>query len=206
MLRYIVSLAILVIGLGWLAVGAPVGGTFDDVMAQISDGPAVVPAGVEACDISEPGCLERQPDPPPRHTDQRITDLLAREEIPRTFLADLAEGTDYWTNFTIFEPSHGDNVAMIELVFARPVSFEGDVPSASAPCDGVGDEGDVPEDHPCLEAPREYSERTIAFSGRVIHLQVDLDRGEVINVSPLVFPDEVIDEMIEYFSSMPEAQ
>lgn len=190
MRRYVIaflSLTIVVAGSVWVGLGTPgIGG----------DSPPAGDAELtnEALDAQQATHGSAVPS---------MREVIFADENLRGIIGSRVEGQDYWLNIQQFASWGPDGGGMATIAFARPVSFSGEVLTGSQPCRGHGNEGDVDPDDPCLDEAREYSNLSLAFSDmRVIHMEVDLQRGELVALFPDDSPPHIVDEMIAYFQSV----
>ena len=164
------------------------------------------------CDPGQPECAElinaairaSRPTPPPAEVEAEVKEILFDNEVIKAMVADRQLGRDYWISMSYLRnPEHGVQGAMVMLVLAEPTSYEGEVPTASDPCDGhYGGDEEVPPSDPCLDQPREYGTTHVAYAGvNTIHTQVDLGRGEVVKIGAATTPPDELAEMIAYFKS-----
>jgi len=176
MKRYILSLAILVVGLFWVGVGAPVWGG-QSLLQPSQPGPAA-PDPYDA--VLFPYSPER---------DAKVTEILGETEAINAMLAGRELGRDYWMRVSygygeyLDARESGENAtAMVDIYFDPPVSYSGVVPARSDPCAGR----DPADDDPCLTAHREYLGETgyATFSDvQWITAATDLRRGAVVEIS-----------------------
>jgi hypothetical protein len=194
---YTVALLVLTIGVLWLVRGGPLRGSRVPT-SQTPDRPDAI----EVCNITEPGCVDRITRPPKTPVDPTVLTILLDDEIVGSFIGNGRAGVDYWLSSTpITGGDHGDQGAMVALVLARAVSFEGLLPQASNPCEGKGVEGHVDPNDPCRTEPRTYGSVLRSFSGvRFFITQVDTGRNEVVSIEPMDLTDESIAELIDYLS------
>ncbi len=82
-------------------------------------------------------CLDRanatlqasRPTPPP--PDPRIKEVLLENTVVNTLIGDGVERQDFWLIINQFsKPAHGDQGGMVIIMFAEPVSYSGNVPTA----------------------------------------------------------------------------
>lgn len=168
-----------------------------------TEGPSLA-LTAEACETSE--CHDRvsatiqalRPTPIP--VDPRMREILLENSAVEELVAGGLEREDYWLIIDMFSsPANGDDGGMAVIVFAEPVSFSGEAPTASQPCKGHGDEGRIDPDDACLLEPREYGTRQLSFADiRVVHTQVDTGRGSVVRLFPGDPSSEIVEDMIEW--------
>ncbi len=162
------------------------------------------------CDPGQPECAElineriraSLPTPPPAEVKAEVLEILFSNEVIKMMLAGRELGRDYWFSMSYFEdPRRGDRGAMFVIALAEPTSYEGEVPTASDPCNGHygGNEG-VPEGDPCLDEPWGYGTTYAAYVGvNTIHARVEMGRGEVVEIGAGTTPPDDLADMIAYF-------
>ena len=163
-----------------------------------------MPAPILACQVTDPGC-DRSGVWMPEPADPQITDLLMKNDAIRSIIGNGQLGKDYWLNSSpIKNDAHGDNGAIVDVAFARPISFKGELPLASNPCSGKGNEGHIDAHDPCLAQPRSYGSRAVEFTDvekvRLLQAQVDLTRRAVVSVSYTDISDHTLGYMISKLS------
>jgi hypothetical protein len=101
---------------------------------------------------------------------------------------------DYWLNMS-------GNVA-VDILFARPVSFSGIVPTRSVPCSGhAGADERVPPDDPCRQETPAYSTGHLEFHDqRWVQVFVEVDRNSVVDVFVPGMSDQSVDDLIAYLT------
>ena len=174
MKRYLLSLAILVVGLFWIGVGAPVWG--GESLLEPSE---PKPKAVDLYDpISFPYDAER---------DAGVMKILGQNKTVSAMLAGRELGRDYWIQVSGDYPGRdGKGTAMVDIYFDPPVSYAGEVPARSDPCVGIVD---PPDDDPCYSEPREYLTKYKTFSDvQVITAVTDLKRGAVVDILDFGYP------------------
>jgi hypothetical protein len=130
-----------------------------------------------------------------------VREILFENTVIQAIAAGRQIGRDFWivdvAHFT--RPVYGTWESAVAMVFAEPVSYQGELPTASEPCEGhYGPDEQVDEDDPCLDEPREYGTEFASLSGRVIHAWVDVIRGEVVYFfAPDDTPPDVLEDMID---------
>jgi hypothetical protein len=137
--------------------------------------------------------------------DARVREILLESKVGRALLAGREEGRDYWvidiSHFWLL--LHGERAARVTIAFAEPVSYEGEIPTASDPCRGT--RGEYDPDDPCHDERWEYGTEYAAFSDmREFHFTVEVDRGELIGVFAMDTPADIVDDMIEWAKSRGE--
>ena len=175
MKRYLLSLAILVGGFTWIVMGAPVW------------------SGVSLLEESEPAPLTTPSPTESPEKDLAVKQLLSQNDAVEAILAGREEGRDYWIRIDyVYEYMEARNtgekpIAMVNIYFDPPVSFAGNVPTASDPCKGHrgADERLDPND-PCINEAPTYSTVHREFKeSRGIVAKIDLRLGEVVDVFEL---------------------
>ena len=150
MKRYLLSLAILVVGLFWVGVGAPVWGG-QSLLEPSQPKP-------EAPDLYDPWLL-----PYDAERDAGVMKILGQNEAVATMLAGRELGRDVWIRMSyVYEHSSPHNsgpypIVMADIYFDPPVSYSGEVPFTLDPCPS---DREVAEDDPCQAAHREFSGET----------------------------------------------
>ena len=147
---------------------------------------------VASCDPSDRVCLDKvirlrgEAEPTARAIDPRIVDILLENEVIAAMIGDGVERQDYWLSITVpITLRHGDQGGSVIILFAEPVSYEGQVPHSTDPCDGHTVNERVPPDEPCLDEPREYGTYYLSIVGtRSLWTRVDTGRGEVVYIRP----------------------
>jgi hypothetical protein len=178
MKRYVVSLAILIVGLFWVSVGAPVWGG-QSLLEPSRPTPQATP------DPYDPTLFPYSPE-----RDARVTEILSKTEAVNGMLAGRELGRDYWIRVSyVYDYKEARNsgekpIAMVDIYFDPPLSFSGEVPVYSDPCSGhYGEDERLEPDDPCMAAPKEYGSAHQSFTdAQVITTEVDLRRGEVVQV------------------------
>jgi hypothetical protein len=175
MKRYLLSLAILVVGLFWVGVGAPVWGG-ESLLEPSQPKP-------EAPDIYDPEFF-----PYDAERDAGVMKMLGQNKAVAAMTAGRELGRDLWIQMSyVYEDSRADNsgpypIDMADIYFDPPVSYSGEVPVTSKRCAGIIDPA---EDDPCQTARREFSGKTEhrTFSDvQQITAVVYLDQGVVADV------------------------
>ncbi|MEX2246162.1 MAG: hypothetical protein WEC75_05700 [Dehalococcoidia bacterium] len=154
-----------------------------------------------ACPEDEPACSTAYQPPTPEAPHPEALRIFSADRTIRTLLDGKVAGTDYWLNFSAFSPNErGERRVAIDMVFQDPVVFTGEIPVFSDPCSGVGDEGDVPEDHSCRTEPRTYEASDVHWNGetRLLHAMIDLDRRRVVDLFNPAISGESVDDVIEH--------
>ena len=178
MKRYLLSLAILVVGLFWVSVGAPVWGG-QSLLEPAQPGPEATP------DPEDPSLFPYSPE-----RDAKVTEILSKTEVVNAMLTGRELGRDYWMRVSyVYDYKEAANsgekpIAMVDIYFDPPLSFGGEVPVYSDPCSGhYGDDERLEPDDPCMTAPKEYSTEYRSFTdAQAITAQIDLRRGDVVEV------------------------
>ena len=179
MKRYLLSLAILVVGLFWVGVGAPVWG--GDSLLQPSQ-----PTPKAGPDPYDPVLV-----PYDAGRDAEVTKILGETKAISTMLSGRELGRDYWIRVSYVYEHREDPrnsgekpLAMVDIFFDPPVSFSGDVPTHSDPCSGrYGTDERLEPNDPCLTAAKEYWNEHQTFSDvQWITAETDLRRGAVVEI------------------------
>jgi len=113
-------------------------------------------------------------------------------------------GRDYWMTMThVTEP---EEITVVDLVFAEPVSYGGEVPDASEPCEGYrGPDEPLDPDDPCHDEPREYGTRYVTFSDvSDVRARLEMSRGEVLDISAFSLSPDSVENLIEFFQETQE--
>lgn len=133
--------------------------------------------------------------------DVRAREVLLESEVGKALLAGREEGRDYWLSITqLTQLLHGQRAARIQIVFAEPVFYAGEIATASDQCQGT--RGEFDPDDPCHDEPWVYGTRYVTFADvRDIHGTVEVDSGRVVNIFAMDTPPDIVDDMIEYFKS-----
>jgi hypothetical protein len=141
---------------------------------------------LEACYATEADCQTKSAayEPTPEAPDFDALRIATGNSAVRDMIGTRTSGIDYWLNFSRMGDSERDErITMIDIVFAVPRPWTGNVPLATNPCDGKSDEGRVAPAHPCRSEPRAYSTRTARIEDlSVVSLMVDVRRNAVVNV------------------------
>jgi hypothetical protein len=184
--RYALSLAILVVGLFWVSVGAPVWGG----QSLLERSKPVQPSSPTAT-------------PDSREKDAKVMAIVLQNKTIEGMLAGRVEGRDYWIRIG-YTFEHAESVsteenpiAMVHFYFDPPVSYAGEFPViVSDPCSGhYGEDERLDPDDPCMKEPKEYGSALGALvDAQGIVAQVDLRRGELVEVfQPPVAVEEMQD-------------
>ena len=145
-----------------------------------------------ACDRTDPNC-KRPAEPTPEPLDPTVLSILARDDVVRTLLSDGELWKDYWFLMS--------GTFAVDIVFARPVSFSGTVPTMSQPCKGHGDEGHVDPHDPCLQETPVYGTMHLEFQNeRWVTVFVDVTRNSVVQVLLPHVSDKSVDDLIAYIT------
>ena len=126
MKRYLLSLAILVVGLFWVGVGAPVWGG-ESPLAPPQPKP-------EAPDLSD-----AMLSPYDAERDAGVMKILNQNKAVASMLAGRELGRDYWIRMSyVYEDASADNsgpypIDMVDIYFDPPVSYAGEVPDPQNP-------------------------------------------------------------------------
>ena len=183
MKRYAISLAILILGVFWIGVGAPVWG------------------GVKLLEESEPAPRTAASPTESPEKDAQVREILSQNDAIKGILAGREQGRDYWTKIDYVYPyaepkSTGEKpIAMVNMFFDPPVSWAGEVPTKSNPCQGHYQDDWLDPNDPCRNEPPQYGTGHAQFSAtQGITAEVDLRRGQVVEVfevggSPLEIRD-----------------
>ena len=193
MKRYALSLAILILGLFWVSVDAPIWG------------------GQSLLKPAEPTPVATPTTNPAEWAEKKVKvrEILFANEAIKAMTAGRVEGQDYWMDLSDVNrenSTHGDEGAIVDMVFAKPVSYAGEVPEASDPCAGhYGEDERVPEGDPCLKQAREYSTVYRAFTD-VSHIsgRVDTRRGEVVDLFAMYETPHTLEGTIQWFKQQYE--
>lgn len=148
------------------------------------------------------------PTPSPEKIAQ-IREILFENEAVKGILAGRHEGRDYWMRIdTIFEHAHVENtgeppIGAVQIYFEPPVTWEGEVPTWSDPCEGhYDDEGWlVDKNDPCRNEPRQFGTRQYRLTdANNVHIFVDLRVRRLGELSGGggAFPDEIRAAKKEY--------
>ena len=118
----------------------------------------------------------------------QIRDILFQDEAVKGILAGRNEGRDYWIRVDMMyerenvERKGDPNIAQVLMWFDPPVSWEGEIPTISDPCDSYKDEEGYLADknHPCIREPLQYSTAHEKFEDTGgITAAIDLRLGRV---------------------------
>lgn len=175
MKRYAVSLTILILGLFWVGVGAPVWGG-QSLLEPTEPSPVVTPVPPDPAELAE--------------KDAKVKEIVSDNEAIKAMLAGREEGRDYWIRISyVYEYLEAANtgekpIAMVDIYFEPPLSYAGEVPIMSQPCKGhYGADERLDPDDPCMDEPKEYgSEYRSLTDAQVVTAQIDLRRREVVEV------------------------
>lgn len=209
MKRYLLSLVVLFVGLGWLAVGAPVWG-----------GGSLLQPSTEV-DVENPGCNPDDEEcwkkveeainaPDPEHPlvspeqEKKAREIILADPVVQHLLSGREEGRDYFLRFD--HPALGEDRSAAKQGFVLvgatlyvdpPVDYSGPLPQMTRPCEGHGYEGYVEDDDPCLDVAVEYLTEDVSWKQTyAIVPTVHLGLGKVIDLyrigmTPDMWPDEV---------------
>jgi len=159
--------------------------------------PEQTPVPVQtACSKSDPTCKSPAA-PTPLPLDPTVLSILSRDSVVRELVGAGEPWKDYWLDMLgTSNGPHGDQLNRVVMLFARPISFSGVVPSMSDPCSGHGGEDDrVAPDDPCIQEPRVYGTSYVEFHGiRAVHVAVDVGRAAVVEV----FGDDSGDQIVDW--------
>jgi len=151
-------------------------------------------------------CKGARPTPVPTaetaDRDARASEILLESEVGKALLAGREEHLDYWLVISQSGWLHGHDVARVQILFPEPVSYVGEMPRISNPCQGT--RGEFDPDDPCNDEPWVHGTVPVALSDvQDVHLEVELDSGRVADmfVVPVEDPQD-FEEMLEYFKSM----
>lgn len=142
------------------------------------------------------------PSPAPSDRDAKVRQIFFADDAIKAMVAGRELGRDYWivdvAHFT--RPFHGSWESMVVMVFAEPVSYSGELPTASNPCEGhYGEDEQLDEDDPCLNEPRQYGTKPAVFSIEdEAYARVDITRGEVVEVLGVDVAPDILEDEIEY--------
>lgn len=226
MVRYLIALALLIGGVVWLVLDAPLigrSGLLESQPLEYTSDPSLEPDFAryrddflhdpsKYCDLTDPLCqaavatVAAAGRPTPPTLDPRTEEILMQDPAIKAMVGNGERNVDYWLSLTPFgDPGHGDGPGMLAgaiIVFAEPVSWEGTVNTASQPCAGHGVEGHVDPDDPCRLVEREFGtvSRTIT-DVRVIHAKVFIRHGLVTSIYGYNPSPNIIEGMIEQFES-----
>lgn len=220
MKRYLIvaSVAILAGVLVWLGLGAPlVGGPGLLESQPIEDKIDFLENPDKYCDVHDPACrdlvqqvleeLNRRPTPRP--VDPKAKEVLLGDPAIQAMIGEGREGEDYWLRLSPKRsPWMGGEGANADIVFAKPVSYEGEVWVTSNPCAGQSDEGYVDPEQPCYsEAPEYRKEHWVITNTRVIQARVDISPGVVTGIMAWHWEEDDIESLkeaiIEHSSAAP---
>lgn len=121
----------------------------------------------------------------------QVREILFRDEAVKGILAGRHEGRDYWMRIDMmYERENVDktgepSIAAVLMWFDPPVSWEGQVPTRSDPCDSYENEEGwlTDKNHPCINEPREYGTSFEEFGPtNGITAGIDLRLGQVYAV------------------------
>jgi hypothetical protein len=146
-----------------------------------------------ACSMADPNCKPPAA-PTPDPLDATVLSILARDDFVRWLVGDGELWRDYWLNMS------GD--VAVDILFARPVSFRGIVPTRSDPCSGhAGADERVDPDDPCRKETPVYGTSYMEFHDqRWVQVFVEVDRNSVVGVFVPGSLDSTIDEFIAYLT------
>ncbi len=153
----------------------------------------------ESCETT--ACRERVQATVEATLDPPMRQILVENPAIKSIIGDGREREDYWLIIDPFmRPANGDQGGMVIVIFAEPVSFAGEGPTASQPCKGhFGLDERVDPDDPCLQEPREYGTQELTFAGiQVVHTQVDTGRGEVVRLFADDSSPDIVEDMIRW--------
>ena len=154
------------------------------------------------CDTSDPECVKQIDAALGAQYDAKVKEILFENEPIKAIAAGRELGSDYWLSIThVWRPLHGQRVARVNVVFADPVSYSGEILWASDPCQGhTGEDERLDPDDPCLDEPREYGTRYVIFPNvRDVYATVELGRRDVIEVFTMDTPPDVLEDTIRYY-------
>lgn len=162
--------------------------------------------GITNLGASDPGTSAVPTESPEKIAE--IRDILFADEAVKGILAGRHEGRDYWIRtYTIFEHADVENtgeppIAVSQMYFEPPVTWEGEVPDRSDPCDGHYDDDGwlLDKQDSCQNEPYQVTMRHEQFIQRnSVHVFMDLRRGEVVEIlGGGAEPDEIRDAMKGY--------
>ncbi|MCJ7510644.1 MAG: thrombospondin type 3 repeat-containing protein [Dehalococcoidia bacterium] len=137
-----------------------------------------------------------------REVQMRAWEILVQSEVGEVLLAGREFGRDYWVNISPRGWEHGHEVALVHILFAEPVSYVGQMPRISDPCEGT--RGQFDPDAPCHDEP--WVRKTVAVAQSDVQdvmAEVELDTGMVANVfvDPVEDPD-AFQEDLEVYKEM----
>ncbi len=218
MARYLVVLAILVGGIVWLLFDAPLIGRDGLLESESSEHTSVPLADLQAgalptdflhdpgkyCDLSDPACVDAvetavaatRPTPLPR--DPRVREVFLEDPIIQALIGDGQEGQDYWISIDYYDrPSFPGEPGAGTVVFAEPVSYEGEFLVGSDPCSGRRMEGRVDPADPCLDEQRDFSYEHRSMTDLVVlYGHVNVERRQVFNMFTVDISQYSIDRLI----------
>ena len=150
-----------------------------------------------ACSPGDPNC---QPPamPTPEALDPAVLSVLARDE----FVSSLVGGGELWKDYWLNMSRGTSGTAAVDVVFARPVSFSGTVPTRSQPCKGhAGNDERIDPADPCLQETPVYGTSQFEFRDqRWVQVFVDAGRGGIVEVFVPGITDQSVDELIAYLT------
>lgn len=122
-----ISLAILGIALVWVAVGAPTFAGPDPLDPSPPADEAEICGNRSMADcvaiLNEKLARER---PTPSPPDPQVLAVLQSDSVVQAITRGLVSGRDYWVNVDSLEnPRHGNEGAMVTMVFTQPIEFSG---------------------------------------------------------------------------------
>ncbi len=209
MLRLWISATILLLGLFWLGVG----GTFGNPLLNSSKQDYYTDG---EC-LSDRSCVERlnadlarspggSQALSPADREAMRSAVMANDAIS-AMTAGLKLNEDYWMPVSgPAAPLYGETWAIAELIFRKPISFRGEVPQTSDPCEGVrGEDGDFPTpatgqaaaDTECLAETKVRGSREMNVTGARYFIIEVANGNEVASVTPIELRDDTLDEMID---------
>lgn len=189
MKRYALSLAILILGIFWIGVGAPVWG------------------GINLLEESEPTPSTTAAPTESPEKDAQVREILFQNDAVKGILAGREEARDYWLRidygYGYYEDAKDTDekpMAMVNMYFDPPVSWNGQVPIRSSPCQTHYQDDWLDPNDPCRNELPQFGAGYREFSqAQGIAAEVDLRRGQVVQVFEVpVTPDEMKDAQKRY--------
>jgi len=132
----------------------------------------------------------------PTEKDAQVREIVFGHEAMKAMLAEREEGSDYWIQIGYtYEYREAANtgekpLAMVDMYFDPALSYAGEIPDMSNPCSGhYGEDERLDPADPCMNEPKEYGSKYLDLTGAEhIVAEVDLRRGELVDVFPISIP------------------
>jgi hypothetical protein len=173
MKRYLLSLIILFVGLGWLAMGAPVWGG-QSLLQPTEEKPeepdAVVTLSADQKLMVEDIILENS----------ALKGMILGPDSNREPLIRVQS----YVSPDITAAKRGSVLALANVFFDPPISFSGELPRQTNPCEGYPRvDGAIPEDAPCWDLPVEFITEYVEWHDiTTVTVVVDIQEKKVVVV------------------------